>query len=101
MEYGKEARTLTYEVQEKIGELPSLEVCASEIAKHTLGKCKTAVYMDVVLVDSMRMFNYWLLTLLIGGLISFLIGASIYIRAILSERKKPLKVIFELIKRHC
>jgi len=81
MQYGKDSRALIYEVEEKIGKRPSVEVCVPKIAKDNLGKCKTAVYMDSVLVDSITKLSYWFFTSVLFGIISFLVGASIYIKA--------------------
>ncbi len=91
MDYGKESRVLIYEVEEKIGKRPNEEVCIPEFAKDYLGKCKTAVYMDAVLNDSMKKLTYWLFYSTLFGIICFLIGAIIYIKAILNERRAQIE----------
>ncbi|GAA6137047.1 hypothetical protein NBRC116583_07940 [Arenicella sp. 4NH20-0111] len=91
MDYGKESRVLIYEVEEKIGKRPNEEVCIPELAKDYLGKCKTAVYMDAVLNDSMKKLTYWLFYSTLLGIICFLIGAIIYIKAILNDRRAQIE----------
>jgi len=87
MQYAKDSAIIAYEVEQKIGKLPSEEVCISEISKDSLAKCKTAVYTKKVLEFSTEKLNYWLFFSLLIGALCFIFGSIIYVKAVLIEKK--------------
>jgi len=87
MQYEKEGLLYIYEATESLGQVPDEGVCTIDLAKDSFAECKVGLHMAKKYDSYMKYYVMFGDMLLLLGIISFLFGAALYIKSIMTEKK--------------